>query len=172
MDGGDCQATVHRVAQSWTWLSDWTELNWTEHCFCFPGTGQLRAPQGAPCPHPTSPLRGPGTPCTLSTAQPSSRTKPHLANHQASGVVSELTITAPGRVFLLVSEQLPRTFQEMIYLFSEVVYIRALCSLQILCLPWKTCHHLWSERSLLAWRKELHIYIYIYIYIFFFPHSE
>ena len=21
---------VHRVAKSWTWLSDWTELNWTE----------------------------------------------------------------------------------------------------------------------------------------------
>ena len=23
-------ATVHGVAKSWTWLSDWTELNWTE----------------------------------------------------------------------------------------------------------------------------------------------
>ena len=23
-------AAVHGVAKSWTWLSDWTELNWTE----------------------------------------------------------------------------------------------------------------------------------------------
>ena len=23
-------AAIHRVAKSWTWLSDWTELNWTE----------------------------------------------------------------------------------------------------------------------------------------------
>ena len=23
---------VHGVTKSWTWQSDWTELNWTEHC--------------------------------------------------------------------------------------------------------------------------------------------
>ena len=23
-------AAIHGVAKSWTWLSDWTELNWTE----------------------------------------------------------------------------------------------------------------------------------------------
>ena len=28
MDGGAWWATVHGVAQSWTRLSDWTELNW------------------------------------------------------------------------------------------------------------------------------------------------
>ena len=26
-------AAVHGVAKSWTWLSDWTELNWTETIF-------------------------------------------------------------------------------------------------------------------------------------------
>ena len=26
-------AAVHAVAKSWTWLSDWTELNWTELCY-------------------------------------------------------------------------------------------------------------------------------------------
>ena len=30
MDSGVWQATVHGVPKSWTWLSDWTELNWTE----------------------------------------------------------------------------------------------------------------------------------------------
>ena len=29
-DGGACWAAVYGVAQSWTWLSDWTELNWTD----------------------------------------------------------------------------------------------------------------------------------------------
>ena len=24
-------AAIHGVAKSWTWLNDWTELNWTEH---------------------------------------------------------------------------------------------------------------------------------------------
>ena len=26
-----CHAAVHGVTKSWTWLSDWTELNWTLH---------------------------------------------------------------------------------------------------------------------------------------------
>ena len=30
MDGGAWRAAVHGVAKSWTPLSDWTELNWTE----------------------------------------------------------------------------------------------------------------------------------------------
>ena len=30
MDREACPAAVHRVAKSQTWLSDWTELNWTE----------------------------------------------------------------------------------------------------------------------------------------------
>jgi len=29
-------AAVHGVANSWTWLSDWTELNWTEWGFTYP----------------------------------------------------------------------------------------------------------------------------------------
>ena len=29
-------AAVHGFAKSWTWLSDWTELNWTELKFPFP----------------------------------------------------------------------------------------------------------------------------------------
>ena len=28
MDREACRAAVYRVAKSWTWLSDWTELNW------------------------------------------------------------------------------------------------------------------------------------------------
>ena len=28
MDREDWRATIHWVAKSWTWLSDWTELNW------------------------------------------------------------------------------------------------------------------------------------------------
>ena len=28
MDREACRAAVHGVAKSWTWLSDWTELNW------------------------------------------------------------------------------------------------------------------------------------------------
>ena len=34
MDGEAWRAAVHGVAKSWTWLSNWTELNWTED---FPG---------------------------------------------------------------------------------------------------------------------------------------
>ena len=30
MDREDWRAAIHGVAKSWTWLSDWTELNWTE----------------------------------------------------------------------------------------------------------------------------------------------
>ena len=30
MDREAWRAVVHGVAKSWTWLSDWTELNWTE----------------------------------------------------------------------------------------------------------------------------------------------
>ena len=33
MDREAWHATVHGVAKSWTWLSDWTELNWTEGDF-------------------------------------------------------------------------------------------------------------------------------------------
>ena len=30
MDRETWHAAIHGVAKSWTWLSDWTELNWTE----------------------------------------------------------------------------------------------------------------------------------------------
>ena len=30
MDREACRAAVHGVAKSWTWLTDWTELNWTD----------------------------------------------------------------------------------------------------------------------------------------------
>ena len=30
MDRGAWRAVIHGVAKNWTWLSDWTELNWTE----------------------------------------------------------------------------------------------------------------------------------------------
>ena len=30
MDRGARCAAIHGVAKSWTWLSDWTELNWTQ----------------------------------------------------------------------------------------------------------------------------------------------
>ena len=30
MDREAWHAVVHRIAKSWTWLSNWTELNWTE----------------------------------------------------------------------------------------------------------------------------------------------
>ena len=33
MDREAWHAAVHGVAKSWTWLSDWTELNWTLHLF-------------------------------------------------------------------------------------------------------------------------------------------
>ena len=31
MDREAWRAAVHGIAKSWTWLSDWTELNWTEY---------------------------------------------------------------------------------------------------------------------------------------------
>ena len=35
MDREAWRVAIHGVAKSWTWLSDWTELNWTpEECFC------------------------------------------------------------------------------------------------------------------------------------------
>ena len=34
MDREDWSAAIHGVAKSPTWLSDWTELNWTESLFC------------------------------------------------------------------------------------------------------------------------------------------
>ena len=41
MDREAWHAAIHGVAENWTWLSDWTELNWTEYyyynysyCYC------------------------------------------------------------------------------------------------------------------------------------------
>ena len=34
MDREAWRAAIHGVAKSWTWLSDWTELNWTDLQFC------------------------------------------------------------------------------------------------------------------------------------------
>ena len=31
MDREAWRATIHAVAENWTWLRDWTELNWTEY---------------------------------------------------------------------------------------------------------------------------------------------
>ena len=31
MDREAWRAAIHGVSKSWTWLSNWTELNWTEH---------------------------------------------------------------------------------------------------------------------------------------------
>ena len=33
MDREAWRAAIHRVAKGWTWLSDWTELNWTERLY-------------------------------------------------------------------------------------------------------------------------------------------
>ena len=30
MDREAWRAAVHEVTKNWTWLSDWTELNWTD----------------------------------------------------------------------------------------------------------------------------------------------
>ena len=38
MDRGAWWATVRGVANSWTWLSNWTELNWTELNCSLPGS--------------------------------------------------------------------------------------------------------------------------------------
>ena len=35
MDKEAWHAAVHGVAKSWTWLSDWTELNWKCFIFCY-----------------------------------------------------------------------------------------------------------------------------------------
>ena len=35
MDKETWRAVIHGVAKSWTWLSDWTELNWTELMLLF-----------------------------------------------------------------------------------------------------------------------------------------
>ena len=36
MDRDAWHAAIHRVAKSWTWLSAWTEQNWTEHWMSVP----------------------------------------------------------------------------------------------------------------------------------------
>ena len=33
MDREAWRAAIHGVAKSWTWLSNWTELNWSTCCF-------------------------------------------------------------------------------------------------------------------------------------------
>ena len=38
MDREAWRAAVHGVTKSWTWLSDWTELNWTDLLFVFTTT--------------------------------------------------------------------------------------------------------------------------------------
>ena len=35
MDREAWHAAVHGVVKNWTWLSDWTELNWVYFCLCF-----------------------------------------------------------------------------------------------------------------------------------------
>ena len=35
MDREAWRAAIHGITKSWTWLSDWTELNWTECDLCF-----------------------------------------------------------------------------------------------------------------------------------------
>ena len=49
MDREAWRATIHGVAKSWIWLSDWIELNWTEMA-----SGQLESEsevaQSCPCP--------------------------------------------------------------------------------------------------------------------------
>ena len=41
MDSEAWYAVIHGVAKSWTWLSDWTDLKWTEH-LGFPGTADYQ----------------------------------------------------------------------------------------------------------------------------------
>ena len=45
MDREAWYAAVHGVAQSQTWLSDWTELNWIPHCINIPHQIQLNLEQ-------------------------------------------------------------------------------------------------------------------------------
>ena len=35
MDREDWHAAIHMVSKSWTWLSDWTELNWSSYLYGF-----------------------------------------------------------------------------------------------------------------------------------------
>ena len=42
MDREAWRAAIHGVAESRTWLSDWTELNWTEISFILKGESCLR----------------------------------------------------------------------------------------------------------------------------------
>ena len=35
MDREAWRAVIHGVTKSWTWLSDWTELNWTDSDYCY-----------------------------------------------------------------------------------------------------------------------------------------
>ena len=39
-------AAIHGIAKSWTWLSDWTELNWTEWSSGFPYFLQFKSEFG------------------------------------------------------------------------------------------------------------------------------
>ena len=163
MDREDWRAVVLGVTKSQTQLSNWTELNWTLFLFSRPGS--------APCPHPHRPSWTWDT-FTLSTAPPCPRTEPHLANHQASGEVSELTTTAPGRVFLLVSEQLPRAFQEMIYSFSEGCLHQSSVSFRACASHWKPVTICDLRGACLPEGINcIYIYIYIYIFFFFFLHT-
>lgn len=76
-------------------------------------------PSGHPYPMPS--LWGPGTPCSFSHPLAQTFLKSRATPWKLPGPWndSELTIIMPSKVFLLVSEQLPRTLQDMIYCFSE-----------------------------------------------------
>lgn len=114
-------------------------------------------------PH-ISPQKGLGHTILLyQLPRPHSKAEPHLENCWSSGVVLELTIAIPSRVFLLDSERLPRTFQEMIYssegcLHQELsVLLRAcashekpvtVCDLRGACLPeGRNCMYFFCTRS-------------------------
>ena len=40
MDREAWRAVIHGIAKSWTWLSDWTELNWDPLCILFQSINQ------------------------------------------------------------------------------------------------------------------------------------